>query len=799
MLRLGVLCLFFSLLCGIAKAQEGMDGLLKRLASYTETLPQERVYLHLDKDSYALQEDIWLKAYVTTSAYNFLSAISKIMYVELIDPQDRLVESLRLPVFAGLSIGDFKLGDSLRAGKYRVRAYTNWMRNFDERYFYDREILIGDVQQAERTAVERSNTLQLYAESGILLEDGPNRVTVLAKDGHGKGVDIEGHVEDEQGERVAEIQMGPRGVGTFNISPQAGQRYWAAVRFVDGDERRFELPDVVSEGFQLSVNNGLDDVLIVQLRASQDLVDERPINVVVHHKGQVYYAVKGKLESNATVVRVPKSSIPSGVAAVSVLDDDLNLLSERYVFNNNPEAILPLTLETDHQIYGRDSDVTVRIASGYAQDTARYATFSLAVIPVDETIDSAVYTPTIYSSLQLSEAVKIDIEDPAYYFRDDSLQRMRELDRVMLTIGKDMSFWDIIKSGKKPDFTYQSEKQLQISGMVSQRNGTPAPGARITLLATRGSDVAVLDTVANDSGRFSFDKVIFYDDAEFLVQGRDARGRRNVEVRLDSVPSQKTSPKRNASEVLIGLDASARDTVRRQQDLNYDPNSRSILLEEVRVQAEKVNPARHSANLNGPGNADQVFADDDLFMTCPTLDMCLQGRLVGIMFRNGVPYSTRSFNRPMQLIVDGMYVDSDFLRMLPPVDVASVEILRTIHTTAIYGSFGSSGVMIITTKRGDHVPTGTFGRSASGLATLSPQGYYPARLFETPRFGASPSAVTKSTLFWEPGIVTDALGQASVAFNTHGRAGRYMVVLEGLDLNGRLVRETAFIRVEEDE
>lgn len=45
---------------------------------------------------------------------------------------------------AGLGIGDIELIDTLTEGSYRIRAYTNWMRNNDDAYFYDRTIQISN-------------------------------------------------------------------------------------------------------------------------------------------------------------------------------------------------------------------------------------------------------------------------------------------------------------------------------------------------------------------------------------------------------------------------------------------------------------------------------------------------------------------------------------------------------------------------------------------------------------------------------------------------------------------------------
>jgi len=52
------------------------------------------------------------------------------------------------------------------------------------------------------------------------------------------------------------------------------------------------------------------------------------------------------------------------------------------------------------------------------------------------------------------------------------------------------------------------------------------------------------------------------------------------------------------------------------------------------------------------------------------------------------------------VVVDGLVVDSDFLGNLDMNDVASFEILKDAASAAIYGSEGSNGVIMITTKAG---------------------------------------------------------------------------------------------------
>lgn len=136
------LCLFSSFRTG---EDDPIAALLKKLDEYTKKYPQEKIYLQLDKPYYAIGEDIWFKAYVTDSRNNKLTTLSNILYVELIDEKDAITKQLKLPMVSGISWGDFKLTDTLSEGSYRIRAYTQYMRNAGPDFFFDKTIKIGNL------------------------------------------------------------------------------------------------------------------------------------------------------------------------------------------------------------------------------------------------------------------------------------------------------------------------------------------------------------------------------------------------------------------------------------------------------------------------------------------------------------------------------------------------------------------------------------------------------------------------------------------------------------------------------
>jgi TonB-dependent SusC/RagA subfamily outer membrane receptor len=204
---------------------------------------------------------------------------------------------------------------------------------------------------------------------------------------------------------------------------------------------------------------------------------------------------------------------------------------------------------------------------------------------------------------------------------------------------------------------------------------------------------------------------------------------------------------------------------------------------------DKKNKVKNSSNLNGGGNADAVINADQL-QNCITLSQCLQGRVAGLIISNGIAGLTRNNGAPMQLIVDGMYMEPDFLDNIIPNDVETVEILKSIGNTAIYGSRGGNGVIIITTKRGGSAGYNST-KSVEGITTFMPKGYTPTREFYSPKY--SPESTDKapdfrSTIYWNPLITTNESGKGQFTFYCSDEPGTHRIVLEGIDMFGNLSR-----------
>src|ERR1700744_1962217 len=123
------------------------NRILSTFTKYERAHPGEKVYLHLDRPYYAAGDTIYYKAYLTLPGSHKLSALSGVLYVELIDKlQAKALLSEKLEVTNGVTWGDFALPDTLTNGSYEIRAYTNLMRNNGETDFFTQEIPVVTVK-----------------------------------------------------------------------------------------------------------------------------------------------------------------------------------------------------------------------------------------------------------------------------------------------------------------------------------------------------------------------------------------------------------------------------------------------------------------------------------------------------------------------------------------------------------------------------------------------------------------------------------------------------------------------------
>lgn len=144
-LRLITLTILILFKAGLLHSQDtiSLNSIIQKNQKLIDEYPIEKVYLHFDKPYYAVGDTIWFKAYIAAT-HDQPSDLSKVIYIDIISEKDTLVRSVRLPVVNTSAYGSLTLNPSAyKAGNYRIRAYTYWMLNGEEAYFFSKNIRIG--------------------------------------------------------------------------------------------------------------------------------------------------------------------------------------------------------------------------------------------------------------------------------------------------------------------------------------------------------------------------------------------------------------------------------------------------------------------------------------------------------------------------------------------------------------------------------------------------------------------------------------------------------------------------------
>lgn len=125
---------------------------ISQLKRYTFNRPQEKVYLHQDKGYYAVGDTLWFSGYVVDAISHKPSALSRIVYVDLIDENNQVKQQLKVFNDRGKATGQFSLGYGYKPGNYRLRAYTKLMEGQNKHFFFNQRFEIGLQKRKNRQA-----------------------------------------------------------------------------------------------------------------------------------------------------------------------------------------------------------------------------------------------------------------------------------------------------------------------------------------------------------------------------------------------------------------------------------------------------------------------------------------------------------------------------------------------------------------------------------------------------------------------------------------------------------------------
>ena len=154
----------------LADAQtKGIISYVQHVMGFNRAVPQEKVYMHFDNTGYFEGETIWFKAYVTRADNGRPTDLSKVLYVELLNPSGDLIKTQKYYIDEqGQTHGDIKVDSLFGTGFYEVRAYTRYMTNWGVNAVFSR------VFPVFKKPAEEGNYEDLTIDTRLYQERNPN-------------------------------------------------------------------------------------------------------------------------------------------------------------------------------------------------------------------------------------------------------------------------------------------------------------------------------------------------------------------------------------------------------------------------------------------------------------------------------------------------------------------------------------------------------------------------------------------------------------------------------------------------
>jgi hypothetical protein len=794
------------------------------LTEYSEHFPQEKIYLQMDRGIYNPGETIWFKAYLLAGFEP--STYSKNIYFDWYDGAGVLLKHAAAPVFEASAKGQFDIPAGYNGGVLHVRAYTQWMLNFDTAFLYDATIFItrpgaastrAGVGSASARIGATQTELGFFPEGGDLVTGLISKVAFKANDQRGMPVAVSGVVQGSDGSVVDSLTTEHDGMGSFIIKPEAGVRYTAS--WTDGSGKTFikELPPAAAGGVGLQIQPHSGQCMVIVRRTVDHLpAGGRSCYLLATMDQRVVYAAAVSLEDKTEIaVTVPTAELPTGVLQYTLFDAGWKPVAERVVFVNNQLHAVAASLRVVASNLEKRGRNELEISVGDSAFT------NLSVAVTDGSLPMG--DDDIVSRLLLSDDIRGAVYHPSYYFskvgpapksegRNWSDGVARQLDLVLLTHGWRRFRWADVVAGKLPEVRFPRDTNyLELQGRVvpDRVHDLVAGQPLLLILEAKDSSRTRLMAPVSPEGRFEQRGMVFYDTLKVYYDfpgNKKLSGSKSVELGSNLLPA--FVPEGGAAGSGLAGGAGSIDTAGRThffagEETEREKKRQAMVLQAVTVNGRIKRPVdvlddKYATGLFKREAGYQFDVKDDLLALHST-DIFYYLRQVvpglEVQYKNGYPVVKWRQATPV-LFVDEVGMKADLVADIPITDIAYVKVF---HPPFLLGGVVNprAGAIAIYTKKGDDVkPLPTKGLNYKVL-----EGYAAERQFYSPDYSVDPTGQAaflpdvRPTVYWNPYVFTDATTHtATISFYNNDISTKLRIVVEGMNAAGKLIRVEKIIQ-----
>ena len=785
--------MFVSLTDSLLIAQTKTDEkILAQLNDFCSNVPYEEIYVHSDREDYIAGEDVWFNVFVIDRKTGKPSRKSRLAYFELLNPDNFPVVQKRIIIQDGYGPGNVLLPDTLSSGTYTLRVYTNWMKNFLPVNSFMKNINVynpfRDKSFKRKIIYEKrfrkNRNIEFYPEGGTLLSGVPSKVAVKVFDPYQRGQQFAGIVRDNKGDSVTYFNTDDFGTASFKLTPAYGNKY-----YVSSSDSVVYLPEVSNKGYALKVEYLSNDLISIIVSAAENNVSDINNNFLlfIHTRGNRDHSEYFRISGSNVRITIPKTSLSPGINHITLFGNEGNPLCERLIFTSRRDLSgLSISGKDNYQ---RREKVTLELDLGKAGIKSFLET-NLGISVASQSAEN--------HSKEIEDYLVFGTEFG--YLPWDGIQseisdiNEKVIDNFLITAKSRWISWNNILSGKTTSLRFMFEKEGSLlSGWLKKRNSPENDTGSVLYLSVPGK-VAIFQYARTDStGHFNFLLPADYSRKNLIIQPATPDDNITIEIEpsfswmLPGSVSYMDSVNKDFPHLFSNISAS------------YQVNKiyGTILRKENQSDENQVPPA-----VRFYGKPEQeVFMDN--FIKLPVMQEIffelipgtrLRSRKSGYEMRIMNPLDNIFYTEPPLVMIDGVIIkDHSLLADIDPETVEKIDVTRTPYLTGNLIHYGIVNVITLTGNlRNITLP--------DYVARLPYKVADPVTSFYAPDYsdpGTKQSRIPdfRNTLFWSPSLKPDKDGKVRIEFWTSDSASDYIVNIQGITGDGKLISVKKSIRV----
>lgn len=779
----------------------------------------EKAYIHHDKPFYVAGEKMWFKLYLVNMATNIPGNQNDVLYVDLISPDGRQILSNLYQVKEGVGQGLLVIPKELESGVYILRAYSGWMKNFDEGLYYQEELEIFNTSDTSGLIVkakkDSANSLKFYPEGGNLVESIPVQVGFIAKNQFGEVIDIKGRLLDQDGRRVSTIKSNYHGPGSIFILPKSNIRYRTVI--MSDDFKKVDFPTVKSAGYSVMVNNLKLNSIDITVRGTIKL-EGKKFYILVISNGILFDRRIGLLTRGLYKTEIPISNLPSGITQLLLIDEFGKLHSKRLVFLNQPEEASVKYYFAKKEFKERERiDFVLEVNDENGKPIIN-ANISVSVLDKDK-ISRNKYGRNIKSYFNLGFISDNKIEKPGELFFDYDRETLKKIDWIMLsqqTVLPEIISFDSLEQEENLSIIPASpagghERGLTLSGLALEKiSKDPLSHGLITLIRIPDPSAGSWYVKADENGRFDLAGLEITDSTKVAVKASNSQGE---PVAIDLI-FDKSYELRNAIKFeTVQVEAPDYGIDYVEQFIKAEKELSAYLVTDQPVIKEEV--FRDKKKEGVFGKPDHVVLIDNNYHQYSNMFQVFDSRFPGISIIDnggeGKVIIKGKKGEPL-IILDGVIlfdpigvgkVDNNqvtenleyfavekedvksVLSEINPEIIDRVEVIKEVSDKSSDYIKRTNGIIAIYTKSGE---SQILQSKSDEVSEIMLPGLSIPEVYVSPNYSKGSTSTIKSDkrsmLYWNPQVITNRRGRAKIGFYNSDDATNLQICIEGISKDG---------------